>query len=78
MKTFEKPLSAKEEKEYLEKYRNGDVRAGDVLIIRNMRLVAHMVRCLFEGMAIVIAKRRKTIEYGIKKCSKSNRFKSIV
>ena len=44
MKTFEKPLSAKEEKEYLEKYRNGDVRAGDVLIIRNMRLVAHMVK----------------------------------
>lgn len=44
MKTFEKPLSAKEEKEYLEKYRNGDAKAGDVLIIRNMRLVAHMVK----------------------------------
>ena len=37
MKTFEKPLSAKEEKEYLEKYRNGDVRAGDVLIFLIMR-----------------------------------------
>ena len=44
MKTFEKPLSAKEEKEYLEKYRNGDEKAGEVLIIRNMRLVAHMVK----------------------------------
>lgn len=44
MKTFEKPLSAKEEKEYLEKYHDGDEKAGEVLIIRNMRLVAHMVK----------------------------------
>ena len=44
MKTFEKPLTAKEEYEYLEKYRNGDDKAGEVLIIRNMRLVAHMVK----------------------------------
>ena len=44
MKTFEKPLTAKEENEYLEKYRNGDDKAGEVLIIRNMRLVAHMVK----------------------------------
>lgn len=44
MKTFEKPLSAKEEQEYLEKYHNGDEKAGEVLIIRNMRLVAHMVK----------------------------------
>ncbi len=44
MKTFEKPLSAKEEIEYLEKYRDGDVKAGEILIIRNMRLVAHMAK----------------------------------
>ncbi len=44
MKTFEKPLSAKEERYYLEKYRDGDEKAGEVLIIRNMRLVAHMVK----------------------------------
>ena len=44
MKTFEKPLSAKEEREYLEKYHEGDEKAGEVLIIRNMRLVAHMVK----------------------------------
>ncbi|MGN0371089.1 MAG: RNA polymerase sporulation sigma factor SigK [Butyrivibrio sp.] len=44
MKTFEKPLSAKEEAEYLERYRNGDEKAGEILIIRNMRLVAHMVK----------------------------------
>lgn len=44
LKTFEKPLSAKEEREYLEKYRDGDVKAGEILIVRNMRLVAHMVK----------------------------------
>ena len=44
MKTFEKPLSAKEEQEYLEKYHNGDEKAGEILIIHNMRLVAHMVK----------------------------------
>lgn len=44
MKTFEKPLSAKEELEYLKKYRDGDEKAGEILIIRNMRLVAHMVK----------------------------------
>ncbi len=44
MKTFEKPLTAKEEHEYLIKYRDGDLDAGEVLVTRNMRLVAHMVK----------------------------------
>lgn len=44
MKTFEKPLTAKEERYYLEMYRNGDEKAGEILIVRNMRLVAHMVK----------------------------------
>ena len=44
MKTFPKPLTAQEEKEYLERYRAGDREARDVLIERNMRLVAHVVK----------------------------------
>lgn len=44
MKTFEKPLSAKEENEYLKEYREGNEKAGEILILRNMRLVAHMVK----------------------------------
>ena len=44
MKTFPKPLTMEEEKAYLERYRNGDLRAKDVLIERNLRLVAHVVR----------------------------------
>ncbi len=44
MKTFPKPLTAREEKEYLERCNEGDQLARDVLIERNMRLVAHVVK----------------------------------
>ena len=43
--TFPKPLSAKEERAYLESYHNdGDESARDILIERNMRLVAHVIK----------------------------------
>ena len=44
LKTFEKPLSVQEEMYYLQKYKEGDLAAKDILIEKNMRLVAHMVR----------------------------------
>ena len=44
MKTFPKPLSAGEEKEYLERSKEGDQSARDMLIEHNMRLVAHVVK----------------------------------
>ena len=44
MKTFPKPLTAGEEREYLGRLKDGDQRARDVLIERNMRLVAHVVK----------------------------------
>ena len=44
MKTFPKPLTAGEEREYLGRTKDGDQRARDVLIERNMRLVAHVVK----------------------------------
>ncbi len=44
MKTFLKPLKASEEKAYLEELRNGSSYARQVLIERNMRLVAHIVK----------------------------------
>lgn len=44
MKTFPKPLTAREEREYLERYKEGDQEARSVLIERNMRLVAHVVK----------------------------------
>lgn len=42
--SFAKPLSADEEQQYLEKYKNGDNSARDILIERNLRLVAHIVK----------------------------------
>ena len=44
MKTFPKPLSASEEKDYLERYKEGDQEARAALIERNMRLVAHVIK----------------------------------
>ena len=44
LKTFQKPLTAREEKEYLKKYLAGDRAARDILIVRNLRLVAHIVK----------------------------------
>lgn len=44
MKTFQKPLTAHEEKEYLDRFQAGDQNARDILIERNMRLVAHVVK----------------------------------
>ncbi|MCM1467688.1 MAG: RNA polymerase sporulation sigma factor SigK [Alistipes sp.] len=44
MKIFEKPLTASEEKEYLQRLRQGDMAAQEILIRKNMRLVAHMVK----------------------------------
>ena len=38
--SFPKPLSAAEEREYLRRYAQGDQEARDVLIERNLRLVA--------------------------------------
>ncbi|MBE6949280.1 MAG: sigma-70 family RNA polymerase sigma factor [Ruminococcaceae bacterium] len=42
--SFPKPLSAREEQHYLELYANGDENARNVLIERNLRLVAHIVK----------------------------------
>ena len=42
--SFPKPLSAKEEKEYLEKLNQGDQNARNTLIEHNLRLVAHIIK----------------------------------
>ena len=42
--SFPRPLSAAEEKEYLERFAAGDLEARNVLIEHNLRLVAHIVK----------------------------------
>lgn len=44
MKAFQKPLSTKEEQEYLKQYQNGSKAARNILIERNLRLVVHIVK----------------------------------
>ena len=44
MKTFPKPLTAGEEREYLKRFHEGDEEARSVLIERNLRLVAHVIK----------------------------------
>lgn len=48
MKTFQKPLSAEEEAACIETFQKGShedaKKAKDILVIRNMRLVAHIVK----------------------------------
>ena len=42
--SFPKPLTAKEERYYLEKAAQGDLQARNILIERNLRLVAHIMK----------------------------------
>lgn len=44
MKTFPQPLAAEEEQYYLQRLKEGDAQARDVLVERNLRLVAHIVK----------------------------------
>lgn len=42
--SFPKPLSAAEEREWLQRYSQGDPEARNVLVERNLRLVAHIIK----------------------------------
>ena len=42
--SFPKPLSAEEEKMYLERSAQGDLEARNILVERNLRLVAHILK----------------------------------
>lgn len=44
LQLFPNPLTPEEERCYLERYREGDQEAKKILIERNMRLVAHLVK----------------------------------
>ena len=44
LEPFLKPLSAQEEKSCLDAYQRGDTKARDILVERNLRLVAHVVK----------------------------------
>ena len=44
MKSFPNPLTPSEEKYYIQRYTEGDLEAKHILIERNLRLVAHVIK----------------------------------
>lgn len=42
--SFPQPLTEEEEREYLQKFKEGDIEAKNILVERNLRLVAHIVK----------------------------------
>ena len=55
--SFPKPLSAAEEKAYLERFAAGDLEARNVLIEHNLRLVAHIVKKMCSKIQISLVKK---------------------
>jgi len=47
---YPKPLSAKDEKMYLERVAKGDINARNTLVEHNLRLVAHIVKKYYTGI----------------------------
>ena len=50
--SFPRPLTAEEEKDYLERCAQGDLDARNVLVERNLRLVAHIIKKMQSKMPI--------------------------
>lgn len=44
VKTFLEPLTQEEERMYVDRFQNGDKKAKDILIERNLRLVAYIAK----------------------------------
>ncbi len=56
--SFPKPLSAEEEKMYLERSAQGDLEARNILVERNLRLVAHILKKAYPSRKIFLAHHR--------------------
>lgn len=59
--SFPRPLTAQEEKECLERMKNGDVAAKNELIEHNLRLVAHIINNGPSKRGIFMGKRRTSL-----------------
>ncbi len=49
--SFPRPLTATEEREYLERFQNGDMKARNQLIEQNLRLVAHIIKKYYSSQS---------------------------
>ena len=53
--SFPKPLSVEEEKRYIDLYMEGDIEARNILIERNLRLVAHIIKKGYPSRKLFLA-----------------------
>jgi len=53
--SFPKPLSEKEEREYVRRASQGDLEARNILIERNLRLVAHIMKKGYPSRKLFLA-----------------------
>ena len=53
--SFPKPLTAEEERHYLERSAQGDLEARNILIERNLRLVAHIMKKSYPSRKLFLA-----------------------
>ena len=53
--SFPKPLSGQEEQTYLARCAEGDLEARNILIERNMRLVAHIIKKGYPSRKLFLA-----------------------
>lgn len=57
--SFPKPLSAKEEQEYVARMIGGEIEARNVLVEHNLRLVAHIVKKGHPSRKLFVADQRR-------------------
>ena len=57
--TFPKPLTAEEERFYLQRVAEGDLQARNILIERNLRLVAHIMKKGYPSRKLFLAGHRR-------------------
>ena len=55
--SFQRPLKAAEEQEYLKRCAQGDLEARNILVEHNLRLVAHIVKKMCSKMQISPVKK---------------------
>ena len=58
---FPEPLNQNEERIYLEKMKNGDITARNILIERNLRLVAHIAKCIENEILMYLRSNKKRV-----------------
>jgi len=74
VKSFPKPLNADQEYDYLIKTMQGNSRAREILIERNLRLVAHIVKKYWPLIAVVVV---LLVAVGVFVASKARKPKTI-